>query len=82
MNSANEIAIWLRNRIAAEIKCDPDEIATDTEFTALGMDSLMSVSLADELAGVLGISLDPTIFWEFDSIAELTKWLEDNKLKQ
>ena len=82
MKSTQEITSWLQEKIAGEMKCDPDEIGTDTEFAALGLDSLLGVSLADELGQALGIELDPTIFWEFPTIAELTDWLVNRKLNQ
>ncbi|NNF00647.1 MAG: acyl carrier protein [Pyrinomonadaceae bacterium] len=82
MNSTQEISAWLRKKIAGEMKCEPNEVKTDVEFGSLGLDSLLSVSLADQLGGKLGVELDPTIFWEFPTIELLTNWLVTKKLRK
>ena len=82
MKSVSDISLWLQENIAQEIGCDPSDLETDTEFSSWGMDSLMAVSLAEQLAEALNVELDPTIFWEFPTIGKLSGWLEENKLSK
>jgi acyl carrier protein len=50
-------------------------IALDVPFTNYGLDSILLVTLVDELEEWLGASLDPTIFWEYPTVEILTDWL-------
>lgn len=80
MKTPEEIKSWLKEKIAREIKTQPENIAADRPFTDFGLDSIIIVTLVDELEHRLGISLDPTIFWEYPTIEILTDWLVSEKL--
>ena len=80
MKTPEEIKSWLKEKIAREIKTQPENIATDRPFTDFGLDSIIIVTLVDELEFRLGVSLDPTIFWEYPTIEILTDWLLTEKL--
>lgn len=80
MKTREEIVEWLQEKIAREIKSKPENIATNAPFTDFGLDSIVIVTLVDDLEYWLKVSLDPTIFWEYPSIELLTEWLITEKL--
>ena len=80
LSSREEIQSWLIQRIAKEVKITPDKIGTDVPFARFGLDSIVLVTLVDDLEHMVGISLDPTIFWEFPTNEILTNWLVEDKL--
>ena len=80
LSSREEIQAWLIERIAREVKITPDKIGTDVPFARFGLDSIVLVTLVDDLEHMVGISLDPTIFWEFPTNEILTNWLVEDKL--
>jgi len=80
MKTKEEIAIWLLEKIAKETKLEPAFVTANTPFDRFGLDSIVIVTLVDDLEQWLNVSLDPTIFWEYPSIEELSKWLVEEKL--
>lgn len=80
LSSREEIQSWLIQRIAKEVKITPDKIGTDVPFARFGLDSIVLVTLVDDLEQMVDLSLDPTIFWEFPTIEILTNWLVEDKL--
>lgn len=74
MKTRDEIQSWLRERIATEGNIKPEDISLDTPFPNYGLDSIVIVTLVDDLEDYLGASLDPTIFWEYPTIKALTDW--------
>ncbi len=80
MKTREEIINWLKEKIAAETKSQPEKIAANAPFTDFGLDSIVIVTLVDDLEYWLDISLDPTVFWEFPSIEILSDWLINEKL--
>lgn len=75
MITREEIQNWLREKIAEKIKTTASAVAVDVPFTNYGLDSILIVTLVDELEEWLHTSLDPTIFWEYPTIEILTDWL-------
>ncbi len=80
MKTRENIINWLKEKIAIEIKSQPEKIAVNAPFTDFGLDSIVIVTLVDDLEHWLDISLDPTVFWEFPSIEILSDWLITEKL--
>lgn len=75
MKTKEEIQQWLQQKIAAEAQTKPGSILITLPFTSFGLDSIVMVTLVTDLEDWLNLSLAPTIFWEFPSIAILTDWL-------
>lgn len=80
MKTREEIQNWLRDKIAAELKIKSEEVSLQTTFAGYGLDSIVIVTLVDDLEEWLGTSLDPTIFWEYPTIETLTDWLINEHL--
>jgi acyl carrier protein len=80
LNTQEDIESWLVARIAREAKITPNQIGRDTEFARFGLDSIVIVTLVDDLEVEIGASLDPTILWEYPTIDRLTEWLVREKV--
>lgn len=80
MKTREEIQNWLRDKIAAELKIKSEEVSLKTTFAGYGLDSIVIVTLVDDLEEWLDTSLDPTIFWEYPTIEALTDWLVNEHL--
>lgn len=66
---------YLKQDIARELKTTPEQIDIHQPFSSYRLDSVVVVTLAVDLEERLGCALDPSIFWEFDTIADLSAWL-------
>ena len=77
-----EIIEWLQENIARETSQSPSKILTNRPFIEFGLDSIVVVTLVSDLEDWLGVSLDPTVLWEFPNIEVLSKWLVESKLRK
>ncbi len=75
-----EIIEWLKKTIAAEIQVGIDQVSATAPFAGMGLDSVQMVTLATDLENWLGIETDPTLFYEFGNIAELTRWITEQNV--
>ncbi len=66
---------FLKTRVAAEISSTPDQIDIHQPLTQYRLDSVVIVTLAVDLEEWLNCPIDPSVFWEFSTIAELSTWL-------
>ncbi|MEU5551418.1 amino acid adenylation domain-containing protein [Micromonospora sp. NPDC047793] len=71
----DEVAGLLRRLLAEPLHRRPDEIADDTSFLALGLDSLAAVDLVKRLEEELGRELPVTLFFEYTTVADLAAHL-------
>ncbi|MGW0503460.1 amino acid adenylation domain-containing protein [Micromonospora sp. NPDC003241] len=71
----DEVARLLRRLLAEPLHRQPDEIADDTSFLALGLDSLAAVDLVKRLEEELGRELPVTLFFEYTTVADLAAHL-------
>ncbi|MBD2364814.1 AMP-binding protein [Anabaena minutissima FACHB-250] len=74
--NSEKIQNWLVTHLALSLKLPPDEIDTQESFAHYGLDSSVAVSMTSDLGEWLGWELDPTLFWEFPSIAALAQHLD------
>jgi 3-oxoacyl-(acyl-carrier-protein) synthase/non-ribosomal peptide synthetase component F/acyl carrier protein len=66
----------LKDYIKSEIRLIVGTLPTDEQnFFHLGMDSLMSIQLANQFTAHLGISLPPTLTLEYSTVDALTHYL-------
>lgn len=61
--------------IGSELNLDPSGIGPRTAFAELGLDSINSVELAEELGSWLGVNLSATLAWDFTTIEALADHL-------
>ncbi len=74
------IQSWLRQAVALQLNTPPEQVDIHNPFASYRLDSVVVVTLAVDLETQLSCELDPSIFWEFDTIAELSTWLVDDYL--
>ncbi|KAK8109286.1 non-reducing polyketide synthase nscA [Apiospora sp. TS-2023a] len=65
--------------IAAETGLDRSDLHPNTQFANVGVDSLMSLVLAEKFKANLGIDIKSSLFLECPSIEEFCAWLEENR---
>ncbi|KAK4206967.1 putative beta-ketoacyl synthase domain-containing protein [Rhypophila decipiens] len=61
--------------IAQETGLDAEDLRSDTAFADVGVDSLMSLTLADKLQAELGVPVKASLFLECPTVGDLEKWL-------
>jgi monodictyphenone polyketide synthase len=61
--------------IAEETGIDLAEIAEDASFANLGVDSLMSLVIAEKFRSVLGVTVAGSLFLEYPTVGDLKAWL-------
>lgn len=61
--------------LAAEAAIDPAELTDDTNFANVGVDSLMSLVIAEKLRDQLGVVVSGSLFLEYQTVGDLRAWL-------
>lgn len=73
----NSIENKLKETISKVTKITTDNIQTQSTFKSLGIDSLMSIQLKNQLEKVFETKLSVTSFWTYPTIKIYTKFLLD-----
>ncbi|MEU7957177.1 beta-ketoacyl synthase N-terminal-like domain-containing protein [Micromonospora humida] len=73
------IRTWLRWHVALRTGRDPQQIATDVPFRALGLTSVATVELTAALATFLEREIAPTALYEFSTIEALAAHLTGSR---
>jgi acyl carrier protein len=55
----------VRELASRVLRLDVKEVAGDTPFKALGLDSLMGLELRNRLESAFGLTLSPTLLWTY-----------------
>jgi acyl carrier protein len=71
---------WIINWLARELQLTPQQIDPQRPFADYGLDSVMTVALAQELGNWLGKEIEMTIAWNFPSIAAAVTYLAQTYL--
>lgn len=71
----DELRAWLVNHVATYTKHAPNTIATDTNLSAYGLDSVFVLTLAADIEDYLGIEVEPTLMWDYETIDALSDHL-------
>ncbi|MBD2565337.1 MULTISPECIES: AMP-binding protein [Nostoc] len=74
-HSTESIQTWIENWLAQKLKIDVMSIVPTASFSDYGMDSVMAVDAAQDLSEWLQLSLEPTILWNYPTIASLAQYL-------
>ena len=70
---------WLKTEIQAQTGQPVDE---QQSFSALGLDSVAAVALSGDLEERFGLELDPTVMFEYTTLAALLDYLQAEGLIQ
>ncbi|KAK4234117.1 hypothetical protein C8A03DRAFT_38117 [Achaetomium macrosporum] len=63
--------------VALEGAFDPADLRDDTAFASLGVDSLMSLVIAEKFREQLGVSVNGSLFLEYPTVGDLKSWLQE-----
>jgi acyl carrier protein len=74
-HKAQAIQAWLVSNIAQRLRVNPHDIDVQQPFTCYGLDSVIAVSLWNELEDWLGRRLSPTLVYDYPTIAALVRYL-------
>ena len=69
------ITHWLKEQISRESETPLDQINSTDSMARFKIDSVVLVTIAVDLEAFIGREIDPTIFYEFDTIAELGTYI-------
>jgi acyl carrier protein len=73
--TAAAIQNWLIVRTSELLDLKPFEVDTRVPFGQYGFDSIKAVSLSAELEDWIGLSLPPTLLWDYPNIDSLSNYL-------
>ncbi|ABS66257.1 AMP-dependent synthetase and ligase [Xanthobacter versatilis] len=67
----SDLEAWVRDWLGRHLSLSPGAIERDRAFAEYGLDSVLGVALARELAAPLGRPVDLTVVWEASTLAGL-----------
>ena len=73
-----EIQTWIVNYVAELLEVNPKRINVTIPFDRYGLDSSAAVGLAGDLEDWLERELDPTLLYDYPTIAALTQELVES----
>lgn len=73
--SRETIERWLREVAAEVLNKDVEDVDTQATFSSFGFDSATNLIVTDMLEQWLGRELDPTLLYEYETIAALAAHL-------
>lgn len=75
MKTQAQIGQWIKEYLAELLEIEPNEIDEDYEFERFGINSSAAVSLVGDLEEWLGFELSPSLFFEFNTITQVSQHL-------
>jgi acyl carrier protein len=75
MKTQAQISEWIKTYLAEILEVDPSEVDEDYEFDRFGLNSSAAVSLVGDLEEWLDFELSPSLFFEFNTIAQVSEHL-------
>ncbi|MFV2197787.1 amino acid adenylation domain-containing protein, partial [Nocardiopsis sp. LOL_012] len=75
--ASEDLASAVANWVARALELDVEEIDPEAPLQQLGMDSMLSVSTAEDLGARLGVELPPTLILETGTVTALIAELRD-----
>ncbi|WP_414544142.1 acyl carrier protein [Nostoc sp. CCY0012] len=77
MKTQEQISKWIRTYLADILEVEPEKIDENYEFERFGLNSSAAVSLVGDLEEWLGFELSPSLFFEFNTIAQVSTYLAE-----
>lgn len=72
MKTQVQISEWIKTYLAEILEIEVTEIDEDCEFERFGLNSSAAVSLVGDLEEWLDSELSPSLFFEFNTIAQVS----------
>ncbi|MEV6296802.1 acyl carrier protein [Streptomyces sp. NPDC004059] len=73
--SLEETTSWLIGRVAYYVRLPAEEVAVDVPLADYGLDSVYAFSLSADIEDEFGVTADPTLLWDFETVAALAEYL-------
>lgn len=77
VNDRQAIEGWLQNAVAEELNQPVSAIALDVPLSEMGLDSVAAVALTGDLEDWSGLEVDPTLIFDYPTIAALAAYLTE-----
>lgn len=77
MKTQEQISQWIKSYLADILEVEPEKIDENYEFERFGINSSAAVSLVGDLEEWLGFELSPSLFFEFNTIAQVSAHLSN-----
>lgn len=77
--TTHELSHWLRETVSDLLGVDVETVDVHAPFDALGFDSVLVVRTAGAAADLLGVDVDPVLFFELNTIDRLARHLATRK---
>jgi acyl-CoA synthetase (AMP-forming)/AMP-acid ligase II/alkylation response protein AidB-like acyl-CoA dehydrogenase/acyl carrier protein len=78
----SSIQEWIVNWISKNLKVPSASILASQSFSEYGMDSIMAVEFAQDLASWLKCPVEPTVVWNYSTIGILAQYLAESSMSQ
>ncbi len=75
MKTQEQISKWIKSYLADILELESEKIDENYEFERFGINSSAAVSLVGDLEEWLGFELSPSLFFEFNTIAQVSAHL-------
>ncbi|MEH1850174.1 MAG: acyl carrier protein [Nostoc sp.] len=75
--TSQEISNWLVSYISDLLEIEPEETDIETTFDRYGLDSSAAVILTGDLANWLGKEIEPTVMYDYPTIAKLAEYVAE-----
>lgn len=75
--SADSTSAKALQLVADEAGLDPADLDDEASFADLGVDSLMSLVIAEKLRADLGVKVGGSLFLDYPTIGEMRSWLDE-----
>ncbi|MGW7426639.1 acyl carrier protein [Streptomyces sp. NPDC054813] len=73
--SLEETTTWLIGRVAYYVRLPAEEVAVDVSLADYGLDSVYAFSLSADIEDEFGVTADPTLLWDFETVSALAGYL-------
>ena len=74
----DDVRAWLVSRVAYYVQVPAAEIDADVSFAEFGLDSVYAFTLCGDIEDALGLTVEPTAIWDFDTLTALTVHLVES----
>lgn len=75
----HEIQTWLVDYLARQLQQAPERIDVNMPFENFAMDSVTVLAMTGELETWLGYRVDPTLVYDYPTVAEIATYLAENR---
>lgn len=75
--SRTDLETWMADFLAGRLGLPAAEIDRHALMTDYGMDSVIAISMLEELTAVVGLEIDPDVIWDCPTISALAGYVHE-----